>query len=514
MTTPIAHTIGPDEAARPPVKPAEERSAPESAQDEAPMAQEGVGHPIKPPQPPHAPVVHDPADEPGRFAKSVAHWIHKHPEAHKHGAGNVVYQYLRSFAAAVPYGLSMAGVLAGLTGMQRFGTKLAEKEGASALTKGIGRNLNGFASFQPARMSLLIGASFTLYRGTSKLGKWMTEYLFNPRDSERRTAEKVDDLPQEAWRKIKEIAPAESSSTPVSAIVLGFIVSAFNKPYNFVKETFTGGQLVKEQKILVDVGKGAAKHTINADWTRSNFLATQGWKNRLILMGKALTPKTKFVQQAAINTFGYSLFFELGDRLFKDTQIRRGVWPGEHNSIKALKAAPEEYEQGINKQTTDAANAPKYEDSAAEAAPEKHHYKFFTSEPSVGRFLFRRVLPTAAGITLYTAAKMRWGTMLGNNFDYGKEPITLKAFGLKSLGEGLATSLFFLIPIISEPWEKAYDNFFSKKEKIAQMKDQMREHPEIVAQPINPHQQKNLDALLVRVNQKEAANDGRVAQRA
>ncbi len=487
MTTPIAQQPATDEANRPPVKPVEAQSAPESAQDEAPMTQEGVAHPIKPPQPPHAPVVHDPSDEPGRIAKSVAHWIHKHPEAHKRGVGNVVYQYLRSAAASIPYGLSMAGVLAGLTGMQRFGAKLAEKEGASALTKGIGRNLNGFASFQPARMSLLIGASFTLYRGTSKLGKWMTEYLFNPRDSERRTAEKVDDLPQEAWRKIKEIAPAESSSTPVSAIVLGFIVAAFNKPAEIA---------------------GSA-----LDWSRKNFLETKGFGNKLALMGKVLTPKTKFVQHAAINTFGYSLFFELGDRLFKDTQIRRGVWPGEHNSIKALKAAPEEYEQGINQQT-DAANAPKYEDSAAEAVPEKQHYRFFTAEPSVGRFLFRRVLPTAAGITLYTGVKMRWGAMLGNNFDYGKEAITLKAFGKKAWGEGLATSLFFLIPIVSEPWEKAYDNFFAKKEKVAQLKDQMQEHPEMAMRPVNAHQQKNLDELLARVNQKEAANDGRVAQRA
>lgn len=429
--------------------------------------------------PPGVPTYHDkqPRDandqQPGAFAKSVASWIHKHPEAHNRTLfGRTVYQYLRSFAASVPYGLSMAGVLAGLTGMQRGGEHLAQNA-KSGFMRGVGRNLNGFASFGPARMSLLIGASFTLYRGTSKLGKWMTEYLFNPHDSEQHTAEKVSDLPQEAWRKIKEIAPAESASTPVSAIVLGFIVSAFNKP--------------------VDL---AAK---GLDWSRAAFKNTVGLGNKLKFMGRVLTPQTKFVQHSAINTFGYSLFFELGDRLFKDTQIRRGVWPGEDHSIKALKAAPDEYEKGIQQQNIDE-NKPKFEDSAAEARPEKSHYKAFTAEPSVPRFLIRRVLPTAVGITAYTGAKMRWGTMLGNDFSYKAGESLIKKIPKLAWGEGLATSLFFLIPIVTEPWEKAYDNFFAKKERIAQAKD--REN-RIIAKEMTPRQQANYEVLLDRVNAKE-----------
>lgn len=500
MTTPVTHSPAIDPARKelPPVEKAAIGLSPENAtpatavadqKDEQNTAQPGVAVPTLPPHHPQATHAEqlDVNGPPGPIAKSVAHWIHQHPQAHNRTLfGRTVYQFLRSAAASTPYGLSMAGVLAGLTGMERYGNKLTQA-GKSSLTQGIGRNLKGFAGFQPARLSLLIGASFTLYRGTSKLGKWLTEYLFNPKDSEARTAEKVDDLPQELIRKVKEIAPAEAASTPVSAIVLGFIVATFKKPAEIADTAF--------------------------DWTRKNFLETKGAWNKMKLMGRVLTPKTKFVQHSVINTFGYSLFFELGDRLFKDTQIRRGVWPGEHNSIKALKAAPDEYEQGIREESE--RNKPKFEDSAIEAVPETHHYKFFTSEPSVGRFLFRRVLPTAVGITAYTAAKMRWGTMLGNNFNYDGK-ITLKEFGKKSWGEGAATSLFFLIPIVSEPWEKMYDTFFAKKEKVAQLKDQMKEHPEMLAKQATPHQQQKYEELLTRVNAKErgVANDGAYAQRA
>jgi hypothetical protein len=508
MTTPITQHQD-IEASREKLPPVERATLPDAATAAAHPAE--ATHAAK--KQPTYETPGDPNDPPGATAKAVAHWIHQHPEAHKHGAGKLVYQFSRSLVASAPYGVSMAATLAVFEGMSRWGTALAEGAG-NAVVRGFGRNLKGFAGFGPAKWGALIASSFTFYRGTSKLGKWMTEYLFNPNDTEKRTAEKVDDLPQEAWRKIKEIAPAESSSTPVAAVVLGFIVSAFQKPYNFVKESFTGGQLVKEQQILVDVGKDAAKHTINADWTRSNFLATQGWKNRLILMGKVLTPKTKFIQQAAINTFGYSLFFELGDRLFKDTQIRRGVWPGEHNSIKALKAAPEDYEQGIKAQQ-DATTTPKYEDSAVEAAPENKHYAFFTNEPSVGRFMFRRVLPTALGITAYTGMKMRWGTMLGNDFGYKAGESILRKIPKLALTEGLATSLFFLVPIFSEPWEKMYDTFWAKKEKIAQLRDDMKAHPDKYAQGATPRQQANYETLLDRVNAKEkAANESHVAQRA
>ena len=438
----------------------------------------------------------DPNDPPGAIAKSVAHWVHQHPQAHKKGAGFVVYQAARSLVASIPYGLSMAATLAGFTKMESVGKNMAAKDGASAFAQRFGRGLEAFTKFGPAKTAALVATSFTFYRGTSKLGKWMTEYLFNPRDSEQRTAEKVDDLPQEAVRKVKEIFPAEVSSTPVAAVVLGFITQAFQKPFTNAAKT----------EIMADVG-GVSR---NIDWTAKNFKSIEGWGNKLKVMKAAIVhPNAKFIPQAAINSFGYALFFELGDRLFKDTQIRRGVWPGEHNSIKALKAAPDEFEQAVK--DGNVGNQPKYADSALDPVKEKSHYGFFTSEPSLGRFAFRRLLPTAVGITAYTAVKMRWACMLGNNFAY-EGPITGKQFGYKALGEGLATSLFFLIPLVSEPWEKMYDNFFAKKEKIAQMK----EHPELYARVLNQHQEAKYDELLGRVNAKEreAANESAYQQRA
>lgn len=441
----------------------------------------------------------NPNDPPGPIAKSIAHWVHKHPEAHKHGVGLFVYQYLRSLAASVPYGIQMALTLAGLTKLERVGQGIAEKATNGPAMQRFGRGLNAFAKFPAVRASALVGTAFTLYRGTSKLMKWMTEYVFNPKDTEQRTAEKIDDLPQEAIRKIKEIAPAEYASTPISAIVLGFVTSAFTfiqpKPH--------------EMKTMI----GGVERSL--EWTAANFNSVSGWKNKLQLMWKTLADsKTKFIPQAAIFSIGYALFFELGDRLFKDVQIRRGVWPGEHNSIKALKAPPEEYERGI-KASHEAANQPKFEDGALQAAPDKHHYTFFNSEPNLGRFIFRRLLPTTVGITAYTAAKFRWASMLGNDFSYKAGESIIRKIPKLARTEGLATSLFFLIPIVAEPWERAYDNFWDKKEKIARLKDDMKAHPEKYQVAATPHQQQKYEELRAQLNAKEkAANDAKFAIRA
>lgn len=450
---------------------------------------------------PAAPTTHDVAPaalRPAPYVRApgliggISHWIHQHRDAPKHGAGLWVYQIVRSAFACIPYGLSMASVLAGFAAMERKGGKMAAEAVEGTFKHGFGSRLAQFAKTPAAKMSALIGASFTFYRGSSKLAKWMTEYLFNPNDSEQRTNEKVRDLPHEMGRKIKEIAPAEVSSTPIAAIVLGFLVSAFQKP--------------SPEALKVEVN-GIKK---SIDWTAANFKATQGLGNKLKLMWDAVFhPKAKFVEQAVINTLGYSLFFEMGDRLYKDVQIRRGVWPGEYNSIKALKASPDDYNAGIQ-QDNSPVERRKYADSALEAKPEPHHYSLFTAEPSLARFAFRRVLPTAASITAYTALKMRAAGMAFNDFQIkpGKIlPQIPKLWGT----EGLATVLFFMIPIVSENWEKAYDNFFNKLEKKAQAKDVVvasndnATNDNIRVGQLNPHQVAKYEELLGRVNEKENA---------
>ena len=156
------------------------------------------------------------AAPPSERAKSVGHWIHTHKNLPQSGwAGFTAYQVVRSAIASVPYGISMALTLAGLVKAEQFGKTMAEDKSAGAFKKSFGTRLNQFATSPAVKVSALVATSFTLYRGTSKVVKWVTEYLFNPKDSEETTIAKVQDLPHETWRKIKEVAPAEVSSTPV-----------------------------------------------------------------------------------------------------------------------------------------------------------------------------------------------------------------------------------------------------------------------------------------------------------
>lgn len=452
------------------------------------------------------------------LTKATAHWIHGHREAPKAFWG-VPYQYLRSLIAATPYGVSMATTLAAFVWAERKGADLAkgiEKASEGTLTQKFGLRLKQFSSAPAIRTAGLVATSFTLYRGTSKLVKWMTEYLFNPKDSEEQTVEKIKDLPYEAVRKVKEISPAEWNSTPIAAVVLGFVVAIFDKT-----------------KAAFGLGKGLTDEAGRSlDWTRANFKQAKAEGRGLKLLKDVIThPNARFLEQAATNTIGYSLFFELGDRLFKDKQIKRGVWPGEPHSTKALKAAPDEFAQGI-KNNKDDKQQGKYAESAMEARPDRERYGFFTSEPSVARFVFRRVLPTAIGISAYTAFKFRHAYMLAGDFPFGAEvrsatnelvkagqAITPKAVLGKAVLEGGATSLFFLIPWVAEPWERAYDKFWEKMEHRAAAKHALpkpasdhlpKPANEPGERPVNEHQQKKYEELLGKLNEKERAS-GRAA---
>lgn len=441
-----------------------------------------------------APRYHD--TPPSETARSIGHWIHTHKDIpHKGGAGFLGYQVVRSAIASIPYGISMASTLAVFTGMERAGARMVESAAKRGETSASGAALHRFATFGPVKLSALVATSFTLYRGTSKTVKWLTEYLFNPRDSEEKTVAKVRDLPNETWRKIKEIGPAEASSTPIAAVALGFVASAFHK----------GGYPAKvDGQWQV---KGAIPHEL--DWTRDNFKNTKGFGPKAKLLGSVIVhPKARFIEQALINTIGYSLFFEIGDRLYKDRQIKRGIWAGDAHSTKALKATPDAFEEGIQRQRDDDQDR-KYADSAKVALPSHGRFSALTDEPTVTRFVFRRVLPTFVGITAYTAFKFRHSYMFLGDFDYKKGPILKNLPKLAGI-EGLATSLFFLIPWVSEPWEKRYDAFADKLEK---------KHPVDVAPSAPPpiaegdvgvgaasdQVQKNYNTLLDRINAKDTA---------
>lgn len=359
-----------------------------------------------------APAPQEPSgDQPGAIARDVAHWVHANQDITKKNIlGYGTYQFIRGGVAAIPYGASMAGTLGAMVGLERAG---------KAMGGGFGKRLEQFAKFPAVRSSMMIATSFTLYRGTSKIMKWMHDSLFDPKDTEAQTAQKIHDLPGATVAKIKENAPAGIASTPVAAFALGFVTNTFAKP---------GAEALKNE----------AGHSL--DWTRENLLAAKAEGRGGKLLKQVLThPNAKFVEQAAINTLGYSLFFEIGDRLFKDRQIQRGVWKGDKNSIGG--------------KTTE------------EPQPKKH-FGFFTDEPSVGRFVLRRMLPTAVSIGAYTAFKFRHSYMHLGPLAVKEGPIAPQLGKLTGI-ETKAVLWFAMIPFVNEAWEKVYDKFFARLEKQA-----------------------------------------------
>lgn len=367
-------------------------------------------------------------------ASKLSHWIHQHPNATKNVVGYTVYQGIRGAIAGIPYGISMAGTLGAMVGLERLGGQLAKSE-ANTLAHSFGKRLEQFAKFPAVRSSTMIATSFTLYRGTSKLGKFVHDQMFDPKDSEEQTAEKIRHIGRDTIQRAKDNAPAGLASTPVAAFVLGSVGATFQKP--------------AADKLVNDAGR-------SLDWTHGNYKAAKaaGKAEGKLLLKEVIThPNAKFVEQAAINTLGYSLFFEMGDRLFKDRQIARGKWPGENYSIKPAKASPE----------IDDAKDGTQPIKVEEHRPAKGKYSFFTDEPSVGRFIFRRMLPTAVSITAYTAFKFRHAYMHLGDLAVKPGKILPQIPGLAKT-EITAVLWFAMIPYVAEKWEKLYDGFFDKLE--------------------------------------------------
>lgn len=377
----------------------------------------------------------------GAVSRAIGHWIHEHKDfTDKNPIGYTGYQYLRSALASVPYGLSMAGTYLGFEHLAKYGEKLAGNSmdklsvppgGAKA---NFGYRLAQFTRSPAVLASAMIGTSFSLYRGTSKIAKWVNESLFNPEDTEAQTVEKVHNLPKAIWGKIGEVAPAEINSTPVSAIVLGFLVSSFKAP--------------KALDVAISANKA---------------MKGQGFAKRFDHFWKEIVrnPETRFVEQSAINTIAYSLFFELGDRRFKDKQVSRGLWSGNPHSIgSGNKSNPSLVENPLA--AKDLVPDPDQEIAVHSRVNDK--LAFLTSEPSVPRFFLRRVLPTAVGITAYTAFKFRGAPLVLGKFSEGLK--TVKDIPTHAWREGAATSLFFMIPLVTDKYAKWYDNFVNGLEEM------------------------------------------------
>lgn len=401
---------------------------------------------------------------PSAAARSLAEWIHAHKGAtSSHPVGYLGYQYVRSAVASVPYGFSMALTYLGFN-------HLSKKFKAMPSAKRLGSPAyyaSAFFSEPIMQTGAMIGTSFTLYRATSKIGKWVNEYLFNPEDSLETTIEKVQQLPAMLKEKAKEVYLPEAHSTLISAFVLSALVTI---------ATERGAKGKHLEGVLKDT-KAALEKNGYFNWD-----AWKGfWKEGII------NPKAEFVPQAAINALGYSLFFELGDRRFKDKQMSRGMWAGRAHSIgSSSKSHPSllqptlEGEEQIQPEQSDPSSALSYDDlTLKEKVGELpagsrmgDTLSVLTSEPSALRFALRRFIPTAIGIAIYTAIKFRAAPLFLGKFKAadvmnGRETgalETLRDVPRHAWREGAATSLFFAIPWITDKYAPAFDKVVNSME--------------------------------------------------
>ena len=182
-------------------------------------------------------------------------------------------------------------------------------------------------------------------------------------------------------------------------------------------------------------------------------------------------------------------------------QLKRGKWLGNTNS---LKNAPDDPNVGGY-----AADGHTHEFHQNEPPP-KPKLDIFTGDPSICRFVFRRVLPVAVGITGYAVLKRSAYWHLGGPMtpvthamvDSLKDGKALQQHGSAIWSdfkrEGGATAMFGVLWMATDAWGNAYDKFFAKLQDPASH------------QPLNDHQAKNVAALHEKLQAKETAH-GRVA---
>jgi|GEM_PF-2407972 len=420
--------------------------------------------------------------EAGAFARSVGSWIYHHKSfTDTNPIGYTAYQFARSAAASTPYGVSMAVTWLGFDKAMQYGQALEKAATSGPAAKAFGQRLAQFTAPGPVRLSAMVATSFTLYRATSKLGKWVNETLTDPDNTEAQTINKLHEMPKALWSKIGEVWPAEVNSTPISAIVLGFVLS-----------NYTPGKVV---------GTRAGMKAALAEGKGLEYFNKVVWG-----------PGSKFLEHSAIGAIGYSLFFELGDRRYKDKQIARGLWGENPHSIGShSKSHPSLREEPFH-------NVSEAEETAAKQRESDPHVKdslsFLTSEPNLLRFTFRRVVPTAIAITGYTAFKFRGAPLFLGHLakDEANAVTTLK--GIKDLPihswrEGAATSLFFMIPWVTDKYVVWYDKFVDNLEEWVSGRKHEKPKEDQIIQPVAVAAEdaktikKNNEELLSRLNEKD-----------
>lgn len=461
----------------------------------------GVQH-VAPAIPAHAktPDAPTPAPAPEKSPER-GNWFHRNRWFTKEPVTYTAYQFFRSAMAAIPYGPAMAfghhlfgamsvkGQKAGLTaeGIKTFASgglptleaaahaseaarNIYFKPGTAAL---MARNMMRVAN-SPLNAAVQIAMGFTLFRFTGGVIKNLRDRVMNEKNTPEETNRETRNTGKTIWQTAKNNWPAESTGTPIAALVLGYMSAVFTPPVALLQR---------------------------------NKAAHPGWSGYGAQVKEAWSHKSKLLQNGAVWTFSYSLFFLMAESLFKDVQLRRGLWKGHPNS---LKNGPDDTVGGPgapNYKTpeNDIAVKRSAEDGYApsDRATDSEHklrYPMLTGEPSPGRFIFRRVLPVAIGITAYAALKRAGYLALGGTM----KPVSVKQWDeLKSVGdhlkfwgenarrEGGATAMFGALWMATDAWGTWYDKFvhhLQKKENEVEL---------------NPRQQQKHAELLDRVNAKE-----------
>lgn len=335
---------------------------------------------------------------PGPTAKSIGQWAFRNRDFFN---GNLGWFTVKQVTSSMIASFNMmCTAIPTAFGLDYLHSKAAEK------VSRIGEAEAGFLTkmwsktevYKPLRAIAFVATGFTMYRGSRKIFNKLYEKLFNPTNTEAQTVAEFQHLPQSIGTAIGDVMPAEAQSTPFGAIALGGIRSLFT-PAGRETPHCAGGK--------------------NATWR-----------------GALVHPKSKFAEQAIIDTLGYSAFFELSDRLYKDVQLRRHQWSGMPNSIASIKHSAM--------------------DDKAPAGDD---------DPSLKRLVFRRIIPTALGITTYVvlhrASKMLTGAPTAPAVSDSANTL-LKKFAHSFGAEWAAIGTFFIHSAIAEKYEKAYDGLLER----------------------------------------------------
>lgn len=413
------------------------------------------------------------APEPPPSALDVAlgDFVYRHRSVTTRPVGHVSYQIIRNLTAAVPYGIATAATWAGFE-------KLAARTAHAATP--FGKGVNAIAR-SPVRDIGMIAAGFTLYRGTLRFVRYTKERLFNPDNSREDTIREVQHFGANAVETVKEIVPAEINSTPYGAIALG-IGRRYLDGIELFKNRAPVDKIAGSTLARPELAQQRMLHFTREGKFRPHFVGSEAgaaagmtpFKEFLHKVGgKATRPWT----EAGVYILSFLSFFELSDRIYKDVQVRRGIWHGEQNSLVRVqpKAAAEltqkEQESGLDRDV-----------DYVKAKKIVHPEIYGTSDPNLLRLAFVRVLPTVLGIGAYTFTKRASYAAMGH-FS-GKN-----SFAKRATVEGLATATFFVATTAADTFEGLWKTLFEPKTKPT---------------TLTAEQQQHYADLLARVNAKDA----------